>query len=142
MDCLDLYSGSGALGFEAASRGARRVVLVEWDRAAVVALRANAQRLTAAAIEVVADDAVKFVASSKERFDVVFLDPPFRQNVLADVLGRLPRMLKPGARVYVEAPSPVEVRGNWRELKRSRAGHVNFQLLERIDDLSSLSGDV
>ena len=140
--CLDLFAGSGALGFEAASRGAARVVLVERDRAAVLALRANAERLAANTIEVVLADAARFVASAQERFDVVFLDPPFRQNALADVLGRLPGMMKPGARVYVEAPEPVECEGGWCELRRGRAGQVNFQLLERIDDRSGLSGDV
>jgi len=140
--CLDLYSGSGALGFEAASRGAARAVLVERDRAAVSALRANAERLAAQTIEVIPADAMAFIACVQERFDVVFLDPPFRQNAHADVLGRLPRILKPGARVYVEAPLPVETDKDWRELKRSRAGQVNFQLLERSDDRSGLSGDV
>lgn len=140
--CLDLFAGSGALGFEAASRGAARVVLVERDRGAVLALRANAERLSAGAIEVVGGDASAYVASANERFDVVFLDPPFRQNVLADVLGRLPRVLMPGARVYVEAPQPLETEGAWRELKRSRAGQVSYQLLEWKDDRSSLPGDI
>jgi 16S rRNA G966 N2-methylase RsmD len=66
-----------------------------------------------------------------ERFDVVFLDPPFRQNALPAVLERLPERLAPGARVYVEAPEPLEASPSWRELKRSRAGQVSYQLLER-----------
>ena len=93
-------------------------------------------------LEVNGDNASAYLAAAKERFDVVFLDPPFRQNVLAKVLEGLPRVLKPGARVYVEAPQPVEVDGAWRELKRSRAGQVSYQLLEWNDDRSSLSGDV
>ena len=77
-----------------------------------------------------------------EKFDVVFLDPPFRQNVLTEVLEQLPRVLNPGARVYVETPQPLEADGAWRELKRGRAGQVSYQLLEWSDDRSSLSGDV
>ncbi len=144
--CLDLYAGSGALGFEAASRGASRVVLVERDRQAAAALRANAQRLSAGATQVVEGDASAFLGGAKERFDVVFLDPPFRQNVLPVLMGRLPAVLNPGARVYVESPEPPALSsgpgGTWRELKRGRAGQVNFQLLEWSDDRSGLPGDV
>jgi len=143
--CLDLFAGSGALGFEAGSRGAARVVLVERDVGAVRALRDNASRLSALALEIVSRDANAYLSATKERFDVVFLDPPFRQNVLPELLGCLPRVLKGGARVYVEAPSPVEATGmqqGWRELKRSRAGQVSFQLLEWSDDRSGLPGDV
>ncbi len=147
--CLDLFAGSGALGFEAASRGAARVVLVERERAAVLALLANAERLKADTLRVIGGAASAFLSAANERFDVVFLDPPFRQNVLAEVLERLPRVLNPGARVYMEAPQPLEMQdlgvagqGPWRELKRGRAGQVYYQLLEWSDDRSSLSGDV
>jgi 16S rRNA (guanine966-N2)-methyltransferase len=140
--CLDLFAGSGALGFEAASRGASRVVLVEREREAVRALVANAERLSAKALQVVGGEASAFLRTASERFDVVFLDPPFRQNVLPEVLARLPGVLKPGARVYLESPEPVEVGGPWRELKRSRAGQVSYQLLEWSDDRSGLPGDV
>ena len=116
--------------------------LVERDPEAITAMRANAQRLSAGAIEVVRSDAGAYLSVAKERFDVVFLDPPFRQNVLPEVLGRLGRVLKAGSRVYVEAPQPHEAHGAWRELKRSRAGQVSYQLLEWSDDRSSLPGDV
>ena len=145
MRCLDLYAGSGALGFEAASRGAAHVVLVEADRAAVQALRDNAARLGAQTLEVIGGDALAWLSragQANERFDVVFLDPPFRQNAHPDLLARLPRVLKPGARVHVEAPGPVEVQGAWRELKRARAGQVSHQLLEWGHDRSGLPGDV
>jgi len=127
--CLDLYAGSGALGFEAASRGAARVVLVERDRRALAALRRAREALGAEAAEVVAGDAQAYLAGGGERFDVVFLDPPFRQNADAALLGRLVPRLQAGARVYLEAARPVEVAPPWRELKRARAGQVSFQLL-------------
>lgn len=142
QSCLDLFAGSGALGFEAASRGARRVVLVERDREAARAMTANAERLAGTALQVVAGDASVFLRTANERFDVVFLDPPFRQNVLPEVLARLPVVLNPGSRVYVESPEPVAAEGAWRELKRSRAGQVSYQLLEWNDDRSGLPGDV
>lgn len=142
LSCLDLFAGSGALGFEAASRGASRVVLVERDRAAAEAMRANAERLAGSALQVVTGEASMFLKGANERFDVVFLDPPFRQNVLPEVLARLTGVLKPGARVYIESPEPLDAGGAWHELKRSRAGQVSYQLLEWTDDRSSLSGDV
>ena len=127
--CLDLYAGSGALGFEAASRGAARVVMVENDRAALAALRRSRELLGARGVEILALDAAAFLAVGGERFDVVFLDPPFRQNALPALLGALPPRLAAGARVYLEAARPVDVPGSWRELKRARAGQVSYQLL-------------
>jgi 16S rRNA (guanine(966)-N(2))-methyltransferase RsmD len=129
--CLDLFAGSGALGFEAASRGAERVVMVESDRAVFRALQESLRIIGASRVELVAGDAFAFLHTGTERFDVVFLDPPFRQNALPALLEALPARLAPGARVYVEAPAPCEPDASWRELKRSRAGQVSYQLLER-----------
>ena len=141
--CLDLFAGSGALGFEAASRGARRGVMVERDRAAGRALAANRELLGARAVEVFDGDAGEWLARSAERFDVVFLDPPFRQNVLPQLLVRLPCVLAAGARVYVESERPLGAPGAWRVLRAARAGQVSYQLLEWSgDDQSGLSGDV
>src|SRR5688500_2520488 len=129
--CLDLFAGSGALGFEAASRGASRVVMVENDRVAISALQASLKTLDATSVELVRADAFEYLRASGERFDVVFLDPPFRQNALPGLLDALPARLASGARVYVEAPAPCVPDDSWRELKRSRAGQVSYQLLER-----------
>jgi 16S rRNA (guanine966-N2)-methyltransferase len=141
--CLDLYAGSGALGFEAASRGAARVVMVETDRAALAALRRSRELLGASEVEIVAGDALEFLARAGERFDVVFLDPPFRQNALPALLAKLPPRLQPGARVYLEAAQAVDPAPPWRELKRARAGQVSSQLLQwSAHDPSGVSGDL
>ena len=129
--CLDLFAGSGALGFEAASRGASRVVMVEKDRDILTALRKTRELFGAPQIDLVLADAFDYLGQAGEAFDVVFLDPPFRQNALPALLGRLPQRLAAGGRVYVEAPAPVDCGESWRELKRSRAGQVSYQLLER-----------
>ena len=143
LACLDLYAGSGALGFEAASRSARRVILVEQDRAALAQLERNRATLGARQVEIVADDALHFLECSRASFDVVFLDPPFRQNAWPALAVRLPPRLAPGARVYVEGPQPVEASASWRELRRGRAGEVSYQLLEwDAHDPSRLSGNV
>lgn len=130
LACLDLFAGSGALGFEAASRGAARVVLVEKDRTAVADLERNRAALEATQVSVVSGDAETYLVKESGRFDVVFLDPPFRQNVLLAILDKLPPRLEPAARVYVESDAPVEVAAPWSELKRARAGQVSYQLLQ------------
>ena len=131
LACLDLFAGSGALGFEAASRGAARVVMVENDPRAFETLQRQQAALGARRVQIAFGDALAWLASGTEAFDVVFLDPPFRQNALASVLERLPARLSAGARVYVEAPQPLEAQAPWRELKRARAGQVSYQLLEK-----------
>jgi 16S rRNA (guanine966-N2)-methyltransferase len=141
LACLDLFAGSGALGFEAASRGAARVVMVEHDRAAFEVLEKSLSALNARNVQLVLDDAFGFLKGSHERFDVVFLDPPFRQNVLPAAF----RSLKPrsGMRVYVESAEPFAAAEAWHELKRARAGQVSYQLLEwRGDDQGGVSGNV
>ncbi len=141
--CLDLFAGSGALGFEAASRGAARVVMVENDRAAFSALEATRERIGARAVELVQCDALRYLDQCRERFDVVFLDPPFRQNALPAVLERLEPRLAAKARVYVESDACLVPGQRWIELKRSRAGQVSYQLFEwRGDDQGGVSGHV
>ena len=139
LACLDLYAGSGALGFEAASRGAAQVVLVEKDRATVAELERSRAALDATQVTIVCADAADFLAREHERpaarpaarrFDVVFLDPPFRQNAVPAILGKLPPRLAAGARVYVESEAPVEAAAPWTELRRARAGQVSYQLLQ------------
>jgi len=143
LACLDLFAGSGALGFEAASRGAAHVVMVERDRAALELLRQNRAALGALRVEIVACDAREYVRRANARFDVVFLDPPFRQNAVPALLDDLPRLLHWGALVYAEGASPVEAALPWRELKRARAGQVSFQLLRwESHDPSGVSGHV
>ena len=129
--CLDLFAGSGALGFEAASRGASRVVMVEKDRDAFAALQESLKLLNARCVELVRGDAFEYLRKASGQFDVVFLDPPFGQNALPALMDALPARLAPGARVYVEAPTPHQPDESWRELKRARAGQVSYQLLER-----------
>ena len=143
LSCLDLFAGSGALGFEAASRGAARVVMVESDRTAFAALEAARERIGAHAVELVQGDALKYIGQSSERFHVVFLDPPFRQNALPTVLARLEPRLAQGARVYVESDAPSSPGERWAELKAARAGQVSYQLFEwRGDDQGGVSRNV
>jgi 16S rRNA (guanine966-N2)-methyltransferase len=129
LSCLDLFAGTGALGFEAASRGARRVVLVEKDPDAFRALASNRDALGASRVELVHGDALAWLRRSNEAFDVVFLDPPFGQNALPAALDALGPRMAPGARAYVEAGAALQVAPPWQELRAARAGQVSYQLL-------------
>jgi 16S rRNA (guanine966-N2)-methyltransferase len=128
---LDLFAGSGALAFEALSRGAARAVLVERDRHVSAALEAAARELDAAGAQVVESDALAFLARSRERFDVVFVDPPYASGLAERALALLPAHLAPGARVYVESATPFTAPAPWRAVREGRAGAVRYALFER-----------
>ena len=128
--CLDLFAGSGALGFEAASRGARRVVMVERDPAAWRALQANAELLAARKVELKRADALEFLRADDGCYDVVFLDPPFRADYLALVLPVLGPRLAAAALVHVEAPAAPALPPCWEIWRSGRAGAVTHQLLK------------
>jgi 16S rRNA (guanine966-N2)-methyltransferase len=129
--CLDLFAGSGALGFEAASRGAEQVTLVETDAHAHAALVENARRLKAAAVRVERIDALEFLSRGAILFDVVFLDPPFRRGAGADLIGRVAKRLAEGGTVYLESDAPFAEAAGWEAYRRGRAGKVYYQLLRR-----------
>jgi 16S rRNA (guanine966-N2)-methyltransferase len=130
LSCLDLFAGSGALGFEAASRGARRVVLVERDPEVARALRETARDLDAEGTEIVEAEATAYLARCAERFDVAFVDPPFASDLAARALALLPPRLAAGARVYVESGDRIEPAPPWRALREDRAGAVRYGLYE------------
>jgi 16S rRNA (guanine966-N2)-methyltransferase len=131
--CLDLFAGSGALGLEALSRGAAHVTFVDAGGAQCAAIRAALQKLGAAdRADVFNEDALTFLAPQAGRgsYDVVFLDPPFDAALLAPALERLPRLLTPDNRVYVERHQA----GAWSwpagyaPLREKKAGQVSYAL--------------
>jgi 16S rRNA (guanine966-N2)-methyltransferase len=137
--CLDLYAGSGALGFEAASRGAKTVVQVEQDGNACRALHENVIKLNAKQIHIIQSDAFRFLAESNTvPFDIVFLDPPFGLNLVAQTCHWLEDKdwLNQHAHIYVELESGnnfIEAMpGNWELLKSKTAGEVSYHLFARM----------
>ncbi|MBX9904507.1 MAG: 16S rRNA (guanine(966)-N(2))-methyltransferase RsmD [Burkholderiales bacterium] len=133
-DCLDLFAGSGALGFEAASRGARRVTMVENDAAAWRALQDNREGLAATAVTAVRADALEFLKNHHDCYHVVFLDPPFADDLWPQLLARLPRQLASGGLVYCERAQPLAALDGWEVVKSGRAGQVSHQLLKRVEN--------
>ena len=136
LRCLDLFAGTGALGFEAASRGAVRVVLVERHPRAAAQLRAIKDKLGASAIEIAEADAIRFAANlAAGSFDVVFLDPPFDSTLFGDALKLAFPLVAPGGVLYAETSTPIEAAGElpagWSIDRRGKAGLVHYHLLRR-----------
>jgi 16S rRNA (guanine966-N2)-methyltransferase len=135
--CLDLYAGSGALGFEALSRGAREVVFVERD-ARVARYLADSLGLLADRRGVVQrDDAIEFLRGferADEPFDVIFLDPPYRSDALREVCALIDARgwLRPGGHAYLEHPASDDLPAlpaGWTVFRSGRAGGVGYHLV-------------
>ena len=135
--CLDAFAGSGALGFEAASRGAAAVLLIERDSRLARSLRESQQRLNATAIRVEAADALAWMRrADAESFELVFVDPPFDAGIFEPALAAAARLVVPGGFAYLEADrvfddaavAPLQLRAH----RHARAGNVHFHLLQRV----------
>lgn len=131
--CLDLFAGSGALGLEALSRGSAHVTFIEHDATAARELRGRLAEWQAAGARVLRRDALGYLGGTPQRFDIVFLDPPFNSQLLERAAALLDAgpWLKWGALLYVECAArtglPVLPR-DWRLLRAKRAGEVGYHL--------------
>ncbi len=136
--CLDAFAGSGALGFEAASRGADEVLLLERDRRLVASLNEAKLRLKATQLRIEATDALTWMARCPpDSFELVFIDPPFDAPLVEPALALARRLAVPQGFVYVEsgqALQPAALAAQGLKLHRQgKAGAVHFHLLQRID---------
>ncbi len=135
--CLDLFSGSGALGIEALSRGARELTFVEQSNRLANALRTRISLLEAQDRgQVVQADAQSYLQTCNKKFDIVFLDPPFAADMIDDVCATLEQcqLLTDDAYIYIETlhsnESPV-LPSNWTIKRAKIAGQVSYQLAQR-----------
>jgi len=134
--CLDLFAGTGALGLEALSRGAASAVFVEQSPLAEKQLRENIGLLDADAATVFGLDALDYLAGRpSERFDIVFLDPPFAADLLDETCRLLAEqpLLADGALVYLEqdrGKAASQLPEAWRVLKDKTAGNVRYMLAQ------------
>jgi 16S rRNA (guanine(966)-N(2))-methyltransferase RsmD len=135
---LDAFAGTGALGMEAASRGAQEVLLVEQDAQAAKQLAANAERLKASQVQVRRGDALALMAQlPTQGFDLIFLDPPYAANLFDKALLAAARVLKPDGAIYLEADRPLEEK--WLEGtglvpgRQLKAGSVHVHLLMKAE---------
>lgn len=136
---LDLCAGTGALGLEALSRGARAVQFVEPERAAADALRGNLARLKAQGGDVSSNDAAHFLRGAPQPFGLVFLDPPFAAQLWASLAHQLEQggWLAKTAQIYVESPRGAELAlpSNWMLHREGHAGEVHYALYRRLQDV-------
>ena len=131
LRCLDLFAGSGALGFEAASRGASEVVMIEYAPKVFSHLQRALGTLGTNNVKLIRGDALKFAQEPGVwRFDLVMLDPPYRLGWLDKIAPYVPGLLAPDARVYLESESPIENYAGLTTIKSGRAGQVHYQLLQ------------
>lgn len=130
--CLDLFAGSGALGLEAASRGAAQVVLVEREHALAESLRASVARLEGATdtVEIIQADALRWLAQPpSQAFDLVFLDPPFAARLWDSIFAALPGWISPAAWIYLESPrDPPPTPSGWILRREGRTREVRYAL--------------
>jgi 16S rRNA (guanine966-N2)-methyltransferase len=133
--CLDCFAGSGGLGFEALSRGAGQVSFVELNKLAVQQLQENQRLLKVTNTSVIQSDALSFIKSNTTKFDVVFLDPPFRKGFVEQAAQLLnDNSLANNALIYVEMESEQneqQIPINWQLLKEKVAGQVVYRLYQK-----------
>jgi 16S rRNA (guanine966-N2)-methyltransferase len=139
--CLDLFAGSGALGFEAASRGAARVLMVEKSSKAAAQIRANQAKLGARNIEIAEADALRLANGlTPASFDVIFLDPPFGDKaLLLRALEVAAPLASADGAIYVECgdpldPSEIDALAGWTVVREGKAGAVRYHLLRRQNE--------
>lgn len=130
LSCLDLFAGSGALGFEAASRGAARVSMVELSRAAVGALQSNKELLRASTINIINADARRFLERDRELYDLVFIDPPFASSLAAELMPLLEERVRETGWLYLECAELPDLTG-WQVHRQGKAGKVQYLLLKK-----------
>ena len=134
--CLDCFAGSGGLGFEALSRGASHVSFVELNKAAAQQLLENQRLLKSANISIVNSDALSFIEKNINKFDIVFIDPPFRKNLVEQTAKRLDQhSLADNALIYIEMESEQnnqQLPMNWTLLKEKIAGQVAYRLYQKM----------
>ncbi|SON51368.1 16S rRNA (guanine(966)-N(2))-methyltransferase RsmD [Vibrio tapetis] len=134
--CLDLFAGSGGLGFESASRQAELVTMLELNPKAYQQLCDNCQALKANNIDVIKTDTLQYLAKQGEAYDVVFIDPPFHKGLLSEVIILLEQngWLAPNAMIYIETEKALAIDSlppHWYAHREKTAGQVSYRLFER-----------
>ena len=132
---LDLFAGSGALGFEALSRGAKSALMIDHDQMVIQQLNREKEKLSAEAASLLYHRFPEPLKTQPQPFHIVFLDPPFHQNLIAQAFEWLhnQQILATEALIYVEAESslnPLPILDGWQVLRGKKAGQVSYYLLQ------------
>ncbi|VAW82862.1 16S rRNA (guanine(966)-N(2))-methyltransferase [hydrothermal vent metagenome] len=135
--CLDMFAGSGVLGFESLSRGAHSVVFIDEQARVVARLRDQAQSLEALNVEVVRSSAIQWLKQKPGLlFDIIFIDPPYGKDLIADILQDVVAHCSSSARIYIEAEKALDeavLPSGWAIEKSKQAASVYFHLLHRVE---------
>lgn len=129
--CLDLFAGTGAMGFEALSRNAKSVTMIEQSGTAFKALKQNQAVLNASEMLILQQDALIFLSLNKQLFDIIFCDPPYNKGWLDKLLPVLNQHLAENGVVYAEAEFEIKSDETWQVVKHNRAGNVYYHLLSK-----------
>ncbi|MBP6104209.1 MAG: 16S rRNA (guanine(966)-N(2))-methyltransferase RsmD [Gammaproteobacteria bacterium] len=141
--CVDLFAGTGALSFEALSRGASKAICIERDRLSIETLEENKQSLQAHGMQILHMDAMRWLAlqqASIEKsenavpFDIVFVDPPYPAGLLPSCFIALESFIKPKTLIYFEHNAPItpsELPQSWELLRQKKAGQVYYHLVQK-----------
>ena len=139
-ECLDAFGGSGALTFEAISRGAKHVTLIEKCPKTLKNIRENAERfgIPSTTLTTYSEDALTFLSKTTQMFDFIFLDPPFQSNLLVSAIELITQrnLLKPNGYLYIESDTPILI-PNWHEHRLKKAGSVFFGLFNKPHHLKN-----
>jgi 16S rRNA (guanine966-N2)-methyltransferase len=130
--CLDLFAGTGAFGFEALSRNAKNVTMIENSRPAYNALLQNKAMLKAENCQILNQDTLLFLSNNSQKFDVIFCDPPYNKAWLNKLLPILNQHLAENGLLYVEAEFAIESDATWQVKKQDKAGNVYYHLLSPV----------
>ena len=130
--CLDIFAGTGGFGFEALSRNAKQLVMVEVAKPAAKSLSQNQALLKAENCQILNMDAMQFLAGNQQQFDVIFCDPPYQKKWLDKLLPVLGEHLAKNGFLYAEAEYAIESSDSWEVFKKSKAGNVYYHLLKCI----------
>ena len=140
-NCLDVFAGSGGLGFEALSRYASAVTFIELDKNTAKNLQQNANMLNIPAqqIKIITSDAARALVQLNEPFDVIFLDPPFHQNLLGSTIAQIEQaqLLRKGGVIYIECEGQGEnyaVPDSWQLIKQNQSKQVIARLYQKAND--------
>lgn len=131
-NCLDLFSGTGVMGFEALSRNAKQLTMVEYSKAVVAALKQNQVLLKADNCQIINTDAMQFLASNTQLFDLIFCDPPYQKKWLDKLLPIISNHLKEDGVLYAEAEYALQSNEHWEIFKHGKAGNVYYHLLKCV----------
>lgn len=130
--CLDLFAGTGVMGFEALSRNASELTMVEYSKPVASALKQNQGLLMAKNCQIINTDAIQYLALNNQTFDLIFCDPPYQKRWLDKLLPIIGNHLKEDGVLYAEAEYQLQSNEDWEVFKHGKAGNVHYHLLKCI----------